>query len=71
MGAPPRHKASLEVDPAKVAAAMEILGTKTLADTVDAALSEVIKLRQRTTLVELLFSPGKLDDPDVLSGAWR
>lgn len=71
MGAPPGHKASLEVDPAKVAAAREILGTETLAATVDAALSEVIKLRQRKALVELLFSPGRLDDPDVLSSAWR
>lgn len=68
-----RRKTSLEIDPAKVAAAKEVLGTKTLADSVDAALSEVIELRQRKTLVELLFRPGALDldDPEAMSGAWR
>jgi hypothetical protein len=68
-----KRKTSFEVDTAKVDAAREVLGTTTLTDTVDAALSEVIKLRQRKTLVELLFRPGalELDDPDVMSGAWR
>jgi Arc/MetJ family transcription regulator len=68
-----RRKTSFEIDTAKVAAAQEILGTKTLTDTVDAALSEVVKLRQRKTLMELLFRPGALalDDPDAMSGAWR
>jgi hypothetical protein len=71
--AAPKRKTSFEVDPAKVDAAREILGTKTLTDTVDAALSEVVKLRQRKTLVELLFRPGALDlgDDEVMSGAWR
>jgi hypothetical protein len=42
-------------------------------DTVDAALDEVIKLQQRGRLVELLFTPGRLqlDDPEVMAGAWR
>jgi hypothetical protein len=42
-------------------------------DTVDAALSEVVKLRQRRELLELLSTPGalELDDPDVMAGAWR
>jgi Arc/MetJ family transcription regulator len=68
-----RHKTSFEIDTAKVAAAKEVLGTKTLTDTVDAALSEVVKLRQRKTLVELLFRPGALElgDPEAMSGAWR
>jgi len=69
----PRRKTSFEIDPRKVDAAREILGTKTLTDTVDAALSEVVKLRQRKALVEMLFRPGalELDDPDTMSGAWR
>lgn len=73
MSAPPRRKTSFEIDTAKVAAAQEILGTKTLTDTVDAALSEVVKLRQRKALMEMLFRPGALalDDPDAMSGAWR
>lgn len=68
-----KRKTSFEIDGAKVDAAKEILGTETLTETVDAALAEVVKLRQRKTLVELLFRPGalELDDPDVMSGAWR
>ncbi len=68
-----RRKTSFAVDVAKVEAAKDILGTKTLTDTVDVALSEVVKLRQRKALVELLFAPGALalDDPDVMAGAWR
>lgn len=65
-----RRKTSFEIDTEKVAAAKEVLGTKTLTDTVDAALSEVVKLRQ---LVALLFRPGALalDDPETMAGAWR
>lgn len=70
-----RRKTSFEIDTDKVSAAREILGTKTLTDTVDAALAEVVKLRQRRQLVELLFKPGalELDDPETMTmtGAWR
>jgi hypothetical protein len=68
-----RRKTSFEVDFDKVESAKEILGTRTLTDTVDAALDEVIKLQQRRCLVEMLFTPGQLqlDDPDVMAGAWR
>lgn len=68
-----KRKTSFEIDSAKVDAAREVLGTKTLTETVDTALSEVVKLRQRKTLVELLSRPGalELDDPEVMSGAWR
>ena len=36
-------------------------------------LSEVVKLRQRRDLLELLSTPGalELEDPDVMAGAWR
>ncbi|HEX6687937.1 MAG TPA: hypothetical protein VF085_04645 [Solirubrobacterales bacterium] len=73
MGASTRHKTSFEIDTDKVIAAKEILGTKTLTDTVDAALSEVVRLRQRRQLVELLFRPGALalDDPAAMADAWR
>lgn len=68
-----RRKTSFEIDPAKVEAAKEILGTKTLTETVDVALAEVVQVRQRKTLLELLFRPGalELDDPAVSSSAWR
>lgn len=68
-----RRKTSFEVDFDKVASARAILGTRTLTATVDAALDEVIRLQQRRRLVELLFTPGRLqlDDPDVMANAWR
>ncbi|MHB8290418.1 MAG: hypothetical protein ACYDEY_14540 [Acidimicrobiales bacterium] len=68
-----KRKTSFEVDFGKVEAAREVLGTRTLSDTVDAVLDEVIKLQQRRRLIELLFTTGRLqlDDPDVMAGAWR
>jgi Arc/MetJ family transcription regulator len=66
-----RRKTSLRIDTDKVSAAREVLGTKTLTDTVDAALAEVVRLRRRRQLVELLFKPGALDDPETMTGAWR
>ncbi len=73
MSAATRRKTSFEVDFAKVDAARDILGTTTLTDTVDLALDGVIKLEQRQRLVELLFDSDalQLDDPDVMTGAWR
>jgi hypothetical protein len=69
----PRRKTSFEVDFDKVDAARGILGTKSLTETIDAALDEVIKLQHRQRLVDLLFKPGalELDDPDAMAGAWR
>lgn len=73
MGSATKRKTSFEIDTEKVSAAKEVLGTSTLTETVDAALSEVVKLQQRRRLLELLTAPGvlELDDPDVMSGAWR
>lgn len=68
-----RRKTSFEVDFEKVDAARKVLGTRTLTDTVDAALGEVVKLQERERLVELLFEPGALalEDPATMAGAWR
>lgn len=73
MAATARRKTSFEVDFDKVDAVREVLGTRTLTDTVDAALSKVINLQERERLVELLFEPGALalDDPATMAGAWR
>jgi len=40
---------------------------------VDAALSEVVRSRQRQQLVELLFRPGALalDDAETMAKAWH
>ncbi len=48
----------MAIDREKVAQAREILGTKTLADTVDAALDEVIALAARRRLLERIRSDG-------------
>lgn len=68
-----KRKTSFEVDIEKVDAAKEILGTKTMTETVDAALDEIVKRRGREKLLELLDTPGllELDNPDVMKGAWR
>ena len=68
-----RRKTSFDVDFAKVDAGREALETKTLTDTVDAALDEVIELQQRQRLVELLFASNALDldDASVMAKAWR
>ena len=70
---PSRRKTSFEVDFAKVDAARRALGTRTLTETVDAALDEVVKREQRRRLVELFHTPGllALNDPEVMAGAWR
>jgi hypothetical protein len=67
-----RRKTSFEIDTAKVDAAKTVLGTKTLTDTVDAALDEVVKRRGRERLLELLSDPSTSDlaDPEVMAGAW-
>ncbi|MCO5315357.1 MAG: type II toxin-antitoxin system VapB family antitoxin [Solirubrobacterales bacterium] len=68
-----KRKTSFEIDPVKVDAARKILGTRTLTETVDEALAEVVRVRQRRELVSLLFDPetSALDDPDQMAGAWR
>lgn len=68
-----RRKTSFEVDFEKVDAARRILGTRSLTETVDRALDEVMRAEQRQRLAALLFEPGalELDDADAMSGAWR
>ncbi|HXV04429.1 MAG TPA: type II toxin-antitoxin system VapB family antitoxin [Solirubrobacterales bacterium] len=68
-----KRKTSFEIDTAKVDAAKEILGTKTLTATVDAALDEIVKRQRRLELLELLSDPSTSDlaDPEVMAGAWR
>lgn len=67
-----KRKTSFEIDTKKVDVAREILGTKTMTDTVDAALDEIVKRKQREKLLELLDSGVlELDNPEVMKGAWR
>jgi len=68
-----KRKTSFEVDTEKIEAAKEILGTKTMTETVDVALDEIVKREGRRKLLELLDTPGalELNNPDVMKGAWR
>ena len=62
-------KTSLEIDYDIAAEAARILGTKTLRDTVDASLREIVNARRRLELVALLSEPGRYDF-DALDDAW-
>jgi hypothetical protein len=53
-----RDKTSLVIDRKKMAEAREILGTKTLAATVDAALDEVIALAARRRIMDRIRRDG-------------
>jgi hypothetical protein len=60
-------KTSLDIDHEKVGQVKEILGTRTLAATVDAALDEVINLRKRSLLLERMRPEGGIGpSPDEL-----
>ncbi len=60
-------KTSLVIDRVKVAEAREILGTKTLAETVDAALEEVLRLDKRRRVMDRIRTQGGLGpDPAEL-----
>jgi hypothetical protein len=53
-----KNKTSLVIDRGKVAEAQEILETKTLAETVDAALDEVIALAARRRIMDRIRRDG-------------
>ncbi len=55
---PKQQKTSLVVDREKVARVKKILGTTTLAETVDAALEDVINHDRRTALLERIMREG-------------
>ncbi len=66
-------KRLVDIDDDLLARVREILGTPTMKDTVNGALEEVVKLELRRRHADRLFSMKglDLDDPDVMSGAWR
>lgn len=66
-------KRLIEVDDAKVDEVRTLLGTRTLKDTVNAALDEVLALeeRRRSLLAERGVEPDGLADPSARQAAWR
>jgi len=57
----------MAIDRAKVAEAREIFGTKTIAETVDAALDDAIRRKKRRDLMAYIRERGGIGpDPDEL-----
>ena len=56
----PLDKTSLRIDRKKMAQAQKVLGTSTIADTVDAALDEVIGLAGRRRVLDRIRKHGGL-----------
>jgi len=54
----PKDKTSLAIDREKLAEAREILGTRTIAETVDAALDEVVALAARRRIMDRIRREG-------------
>ena len=62
-------KTSVEVDPDIVRQAAAILGTRTLRETIDAALRDVVNAKRRLELVALLSEEGRFDF-EAAEAAW-
>lgn len=54
-------KTSVNVDRDVAAEAAKILGTRTLRETIDASLREVVNAQRRLELLDLLAEPGRFD----------
>lgn len=67
------RKTTLQVDDEVIARAREVLGTKGIKDTIDAALREVIVAEARRREAERMRTMRglDLDDPEVMKQAWR
>ena len=68
-----RRKTTVWVDPKKLERARRILGTRGVRDTIDGALDEVLAVEVRRKFVDRLreMKGLDLDDPEVMSEAWR
>lgn len=66
-------KRLVDIDDGLLSEAKEILGTKTMKETVDVALREVLaRALRRRHIQQLITMEGlDLDDPEVMKGAWR
>jgi Arc/MetJ family transcription regulator len=62
-------KTSVEVDKDILRQAAAILGTRTLRETIDAALRDVVDAKRRLELIALLGEEGRFDF-DAADGAW-
>jgi Arc/MetJ family transcription regulator len=65
------RKTTLEIDEQKLADAAEALGTKTLKETVERSLEEVIAHAARQRWLERYSQPTDLANDEVIRQAWR
>ena len=67
------HKTTLVLDTRKLQRVRRALGTRSIRDTVDRALDEVLALEARRKLLQRLSRMEGLDlaSPKVMAGAWR
>jgi len=67
------HRTTVVIDEKKLAKARRLLRTKSIKDTIERALDEVIAMDARRSTVEQLQTMEgiQLDDPGVMSRAWR
>lgn len=67
------RKTSVAIDEDLLDAARAELGTRTVRDTIEKALLEVLRVRARREEVEALttLDGSDLDDDEVMAGAWR
>lgn len=67
------RKTSVEINETLLAAVQKVLSTATIKDTIEEAFREVLRSEARREEVEALSTMRgmDLDDPEVMSGAWR
>jgi Arc/MetJ family transcription regulator len=70
---PMKRRTTIEIDDELLGKAREILGTKGLRDTVEAALDEVVNTALREDLIRRLVDPDGLDRDALLEArrSWR
>lgn len=68
-----KRKTSIEIDVALLDKVRSALGTSTIRETVEEAFLEVLRQRARRDEVDALarMRGMDLDDPEVMTGAWR
>lgn len=66
-------KRLVDIDDATLDKARAALGTSTIRETVDRALTQAVAAQRRRDMVEWLRADGLPDlrDPDVMASAWR
>ena len=69
----PMSKRLVDIDDELLAEATAVLGTATMKETVNRSLESVVQAARRRRHAERLEAMADLDldDPDVMSGAWR